>query len=227
MTTVCDFMYDNALLQVVDTSTHSKGNILDLIITNSEDSVRDLTIHSLWPSDYFWPLHSHLPFVSLGTIFLLLLSNICLWLPQGWLQQSLLFSSWFRLHHMPFITWCWFGMERNQVGHLWRNELVHSQGQIAPSSIPSANSDIYPNASIPFARKYPKNQHPTYETNLSSKLQPLVIKSNLPNHSMSLNLLQTVPVTVIQKSTIIFAHFLITALFHPLFFSTRLVLPLT
>ena len=44
--TFCDFIFDNALLQVVDTSTHSKGNILDLIITNSEYSVRDLTIHS-------------------------------------------------------------------------------------------------------------------------------------------------------------------------------------
>ena len=44
--TFCDFIYDNALLQVVDTSTHSKGNILDLIITNSEDSIRDLVIHS-------------------------------------------------------------------------------------------------------------------------------------------------------------------------------------
>ena len=39
--TFCDFIFDNALLQVVDTSTHSKGNILDLIITNSEYSVRD------------------------------------------------------------------------------------------------------------------------------------------------------------------------------------------
>ena len=43
-------------------------------------------------------------------------------------------------------------------------------------------------------------------------------KSNLPNHSTSLNLLQTVPVTVMQKSMIIFAHFLITALFHPTVF---------
>ena len=54
--TFCDFIFDNALLQVVDTSTHSKGNILDLIITNSEYSVRDLTVHScghLIISDHF------------------------------------------------------------------------------------------------------------------------------------------------------------------------------
>ena len=52
----CDFIFDNALFQVVDTSTHSKSNIFDLIITNSEDSVRDLTIHScghLIISDHF------------------------------------------------------------------------------------------------------------------------------------------------------------------------------
>ena len=42
----CDFIFDNALLQINDKPTHTGGNILDLIITNSDDCVRNLTIHS-------------------------------------------------------------------------------------------------------------------------------------------------------------------------------------
>ena len=52
----CDFIFDNALLQISDKPTHTGGNILDLIITNSDDCVRNLTIHSsghLVISDHF------------------------------------------------------------------------------------------------------------------------------------------------------------------------------
>ena len=52
----CDFIFDNALLQINDKPTHTGGNILDLIITNSENSVNNLTIHSsghLVLSDHF------------------------------------------------------------------------------------------------------------------------------------------------------------------------------
>ena len=52
----CDFIFDNDFLQINDKPTHTGGNILDLIITNSDDCVRNLAIHSsghLVISDHF------------------------------------------------------------------------------------------------------------------------------------------------------------------------------
>lgn len=32
--TICDFVYDSGLAQLVDEPTHEKGNVLDLVLTN-------------------------------------------------------------------------------------------------------------------------------------------------------------------------------------------------
>ena len=53
--TFCEFIYNNNLAQLVTNPTHTKGNILDLVITNA-DFVSDLPINplcSLLPSDHF------------------------------------------------------------------------------------------------------------------------------------------------------------------------------
>ena len=43
---LCDFIFDNSLTQLVDQPTHTKGNILDLILTNSNKSITNLSIAS-------------------------------------------------------------------------------------------------------------------------------------------------------------------------------------
>ena len=51
----CDFMYEMNLTQLVMDSTHVKGNILDLVITNTENLISDISIadsHSLISSDH-------------------------------------------------------------------------------------------------------------------------------------------------------------------------------
>ena len=40
----CDFIFDNSLTQLIDQPTHTKGNILDLLLTNMDDLVTNLTI---------------------------------------------------------------------------------------------------------------------------------------------------------------------------------------
>lgn len=53
----CEFMFDNNLSQLVSTPTHAGGNILDLVITDEDDLVRELRIHSPtespFPSDHY------------------------------------------------------------------------------------------------------------------------------------------------------------------------------
>lgn len=53
---LCDFIFDNSLTQLIDQPTHVKGNILDLVLSNLDDLVTDLTISSnnSWlSSDHF------------------------------------------------------------------------------------------------------------------------------------------------------------------------------
>ena len=45
----CDFVFDNNLLQFVKSPTHCKGNILDLILSNSPDLIYDVSVHSSDP----------------------------------------------------------------------------------------------------------------------------------------------------------------------------------
>ena len=40
----CDFVFDNTLIQLVDHPTHTRGNILDLILTSSTKCIANLTI---------------------------------------------------------------------------------------------------------------------------------------------------------------------------------------
>ena len=40
----CDLIFDLNLSQLVESSTHHKGNILDLLLTNSEDRIKDVSI---------------------------------------------------------------------------------------------------------------------------------------------------------------------------------------
>ena len=45
----CNFVFDSNFLQLVKSPTHVKGNILDLILTNSENLVQKLSVHSNEP----------------------------------------------------------------------------------------------------------------------------------------------------------------------------------
>ncbi len=47
---LCDFVFDHDLSQLVTKATHIKGNILDLILTNSEEAIDNLLIHPSWGS---------------------------------------------------------------------------------------------------------------------------------------------------------------------------------
>ena len=51
----CEFVFDCNLTQLVDGSTHCKGNCLDLILSNTPDSVGSISIspHSLIQSDHY------------------------------------------------------------------------------------------------------------------------------------------------------------------------------
>ena len=51
----CDLVFQTGLSQLIDKPTHIHGNILDLLLTNLEDSVCHLQIHSdrLLPSDHY------------------------------------------------------------------------------------------------------------------------------------------------------------------------------
>ena len=45
----CDLLFQFNLSQLINEPTHYQGNILDLVITNDEDNIHDLTVH---PCDY-------------------------------------------------------------------------------------------------------------------------------------------------------------------------------
>ena len=51
----CDFAFDCNLIQLVNSPTHSMGNCLDLVLTNSPESVGhiDISSHPLIQSDHF------------------------------------------------------------------------------------------------------------------------------------------------------------------------------
>ena len=42
--TFCDFVFDNSLTQLIDQPTHIQGNILDLVLSNSNDCVTNLAV---------------------------------------------------------------------------------------------------------------------------------------------------------------------------------------
>ena len=42
----CEFVFESNLIQLVNSPTHIRGNILDLVLTNSPDHVTNLTVHS-------------------------------------------------------------------------------------------------------------------------------------------------------------------------------------
>ena len=52
---LCDLLFDLHLFQVVDNSTHIKGSILDLVISNSADRISNIKVHQDHPmsSDHF------------------------------------------------------------------------------------------------------------------------------------------------------------------------------
>ena len=65
---LCDFVFDFGLTQLIETPTHRKANVLDLILTNSNDCLSNLSIsQNLFPlSDHFTvtlslQLQSHSP----------------------------------------------------------------------------------------------------------------------------------------------------------------------
>ena len=45
----CDFVYDNDLLQFISSPTHDKGNILDLVLSKSSETVLDVCVHNNEP----------------------------------------------------------------------------------------------------------------------------------------------------------------------------------
>ena len=54
-TLFCDFMFDNNLSQLIRQSTHNKGNILDLVLTNDLDCIGDVSVTDSLPikSDHY------------------------------------------------------------------------------------------------------------------------------------------------------------------------------
>lgn len=41
----CDYVFENNLTQMIQCPTHIKGNILDLVLTNSDDLISDIAVH--------------------------------------------------------------------------------------------------------------------------------------------------------------------------------------
>jgi len=69
----CDLIFNLNLTQLVDKFTHNCGNILDLVITNIEDNISSLLIHS---ADFFPFKTDHFPITfSLNTQSSLLLKT--------------------------------------------------------------------------------------------------------------------------------------------------------
>ena len=56
---LCEFVFNFNLCQVVPTPTHTKGNVLDLVLTQNPESIMNLSVHSsmsflsLPPSDHY------------------------------------------------------------------------------------------------------------------------------------------------------------------------------
>ena len=54
---LCDLIFDLDLSQVIDVPTHSKGHTLDLVITNTPDSISDICVDgSLFHSSDHFPI---------------------------------------------------------------------------------------------------------------------------------------------------------------------------
>ena len=45
----CDLIFELYLNQLVLSTTHKAGNILDLVLTNSDELIHDVTIHTVLP----------------------------------------------------------------------------------------------------------------------------------------------------------------------------------
>jgi len=43
----CDLVFQSSLSQLVSVPTHNQGNILDLVLTNIEDNISELQVHSV------------------------------------------------------------------------------------------------------------------------------------------------------------------------------------
>ena len=55
----CDFLFNNNLSQLVNEPTHIKGNILDLVLTNSDNDISNSNLSSAVPYE-FRSLHCYL-----------------------------------------------------------------------------------------------------------------------------------------------------------------------
>ena len=81
----CDFIFDNNLIQYVESPTHVKGNILDLIISNSFNLIDNISIncsHKSLSSDHFMisfeiSLHNTLSLPTNETLYAKLISPVC------------------------------------------------------------------------------------------------------------------------------------------------------
>ena len=66
---LCDLIFQYNLTQVITSSTHEHSNILDLVITNNEEIISDISIHSknelLIKSDHY-PVFCKLTFSASG-----------------------------------------------------------------------------------------------------------------------------------------------------------------
>ena len=50
---LCDFVFAHNVYQAVEFPTHTMGNVLDLVLTNSADLLTNVTVSSEVPSDHF------------------------------------------------------------------------------------------------------------------------------------------------------------------------------
>ena len=90
----CEFGYNSNLSQLVQTPTHVKGNILDLVMMNEEDLIVFNWSSQVSGSSYpYWPLLGLLQVVSSwGKCKTYGCSN-SIWLHKGWLGRSLQLST--------------------------------------------------------------------------------------------------------------------------------------
>ena len=94
----CDLVFQHNLLQLVNNPTHVCGNILDLVLTNSDDMITSLSVDPIM-SPHLQSDHYRVSF-NIATSLHCLVKNptyLCFWLYQGWFPQPLQFitSSWF------------------------------------------------------------------------------------------------------------------------------------
>ena len=50
----CNFIFDTNFVQLIETPTHVAGHILDLVLTNHNHSIQNLTPNSKLPSQLSW-----------------------------------------------------------------------------------------------------------------------------------------------------------------------------